>query len=124
VPFVDPEVVRAAFSFTGEQKIDRRRGKLALKHAAEAWLPREIIHRPKASFSAPLRAWMAHELRPMVDDVLVNGELTSSGFLDRQGVKRLVEDERTGREDRSKQLWQLLTLELWVRNARSLGVAG
>jgi asparagine synthase (glutamine-hydrolysing) len=60
----------------------------------------------------------------MVDDVLVNGELTSSGFLDRQGVKRLVEDERTGREDRSKQLWQLLTLELWVRNARSLGVAG
>ena len=124
VPFVDPEVVRAAFSFTGEQKIDGRRGKLALKHAAEAWLPREIIHRPKASFSAPLRAWMAHELRPMVDDILVNGELTSSGFLDRQGVMRLVEDERTGREDRSKQLWQLLTLELWVRNARSLGVAG
>jgi asparagine synthase (glutamine-hydrolysing) len=124
VPFVDPDVVRAAFSFTGEQKIHRRRGKLALKQAAEAWLPREIIHRPKASFSAPLRAWMSHELRPMVDDVLVNGELTSSGFLDRQGVKRLVNDERTGREDRSKQLWQLLTLELWVRNARSLGVAG
>jgi len=123
VPFVDPEVVRAAFSFAGREKIDGRRGKVALKRAAEAWLPSEIVNRPKASFSAPLRAWMAHELRPMVDEVLVRGELTSSGFLDRQGVERLVADERSGRQDRSKQLWQLLTLELWVRNARSLGVA-
>ena len=77
VPFVDPEVVRAAFSLTGIGKIRDRRQKVALKEAAEAWLPREIVNRPKASFSAPLRAWMAHELRPVVDDVLVNGELVS-----------------------------------------------
>ncbi|MGA8682743.1 MAG: asparagine synthase (glutamine-hydrolyzing) [Acidimicrobiales bacterium] len=123
VPFVDPEVVRAAFSFSGREKIARREGKLSLKKAAEAWLPDEIIHRPKASFSAPLRAWMAHDLRPMVDDMLLSGELVSSGFLNRSALDRLVADDRSGREDRSKQLWQLLSMELWIRNIGAHGVA-
>ncbi len=122
VPFVDPDVVRAAFSFGGPQKVSGRKGKLPLKRAAEAWLPEEIIHRPKASFGAPLRAWMAHDLSSMVDDVLLSGELVSSGFLDRRPLERLVADDRSGREDRSKQLWQLLTMELWVRNMGAQGV--
>jgi hypothetical protein len=37
---------------------------------------------------------------------------------------RLISDEQVGREDHAKQVWQLLTLELWYRNMRSLGVAG
>src|SRR6516162_8964333 len=54
VPFVDPLVASAAFSIAGSDKIRHRQGKVALKRAAENWLPREIVYRPKASFSAPL----------------------------------------------------------------------
>lgn len=122
-PFVDPEVVRAAFSIPGQDKIHGRQGKLALKRAAEAWLPKEIIYRPKASFSAPLRAWIGNDLRELVDDVLLNGELVGSGFLQQQAVARLVADERAGREDYSKQIWQLLTLETWCRHLGALGVS-
>jgi asparagine synthase (glutamine-hydrolysing) len=122
-PFVDPEVVRAAFSIPGNEKIHGRQGKLALKRAAEAWLPKEIIYRPKASFSAPLRAWVRNDLRELVDDVLLRGELVGSGFLQQEAVARLVEDERAGREDYSKQIWQLLTLETWCRHLRALGVS-
>ncbi|MEV6270450.1 asparagine synthase (glutamine-hydrolyzing) [Kribbella sp. NPDC051936] len=121
-PFVDPVVARAAFSIPGAEKIHRRVGKLALKKAAEAWLPKEIIYRPKASFSAPLRAWVRNDLRELVDDVLLCGELVGSGFLRQAAVQKLVDDERAGREDYSKQIWQLLTLETWTRNMRSLGV--
>jgi asparagine synthase (glutamine-hydrolysing) len=122
VPFVDPFVFRAAFSLKGAEKVHGRTGKLALKKAALEWLPREIVHRPKASFSAPLRAWIGHDLREIIDDVLVRGELVSSGFLRGAGVTQLIDEERTGREDRSKQIWQLLTLELWYRQTRSAGV--
>ncbi len=121
-PFVDPIVARAAFSIPGREKIHRRQSKLALKKAAEAWLPKEIIYRPKASFSAPLRAWVRNDLRELVDDVLLRGELVGSGFLQQSAVQRLVDDERAGREDYSKQIWQLLTLETWTRHMRSLGV--
>ncbi len=124
VPFVDVAVVRAAFSFPGSAKIVGRRGKMPLKKAAEEWLPQEIVHRPKGLFSAPLRAWVARDLRPLVDDVVLSGELVGSGFLQRDAVKRLVAEDRSGREDHSKQIWQLLSLELWCRQTRAAGVAG
>jgi asparagine synthase (glutamine-hydrolysing) len=123
VPFVDVEVFRAAFSLGGKEKISGRNGKIALKRAAETWLPHEIIHRPKASFSAPLRAWVTRDLRHVIDDSLIGGELVGMGFLQRRAVTALVEDDRSGREDRSKQIWQLLTLELWYRQTRRAGVA-
>jgi asparagine synthase (glutamine-hydrolysing) len=123
VPFVDPLVARAAFSIGGSAKIRRRQGKVALKEAALSWLPREIAYRPKASFSAPLRAWVRGDLQEVINDVLVGGELVQSGMIRQDALLRLVREENDGREDRSKQIWQLLTLELWHRHARSLGVA-
>lgn len=122
VPFVDPVVAAAAFSLPPSAKLRGRTTKAALKEAAEAWLPDDIIRRPKASFGAPLRAWIGRDLRDTVDDELLNGELVASGLLRRQPLERLVADERSGRVDRSKQIWQLLTTELWWRQARANGV--
>ena len=122
VPYVDPVVAAAAFSIDGRAKIRRREGKVALKRAASQWLPDEIVHRPKASFSAPLRAWVRGDLHEVIQDVLVSGELVSSGMIRRDALLQLISDEQAGREDRSKQIWQLLTLELWYRNVQSLGV--
>ncbi len=123
VPFVDPMVFQAAFSLAGEQKVRGRTQKAALKEAALAWLPAEIVHRPKASFSAPLRAWISHDLRGLIDEKLVRGELVDAGFLQRGPLEALIADDRNGREDRSKQIWQLLTLEIWYTQMRAAGVA-
>jgi asparagine synthase (glutamine-hydrolysing) len=122
VPFVDPLVALAAFTIGGHDKIRGRQGKVALKQAAESWLPREIVYRPKASFSVPLRAWVRNDLRELINDSLVRGELVGSGVIRADPLRRLISDEQAGREDHAKQIWQLLTLELWYRNVRSLGV--
>ena len=53
VPFVDPTVVAAAFSIPGPTKIRGRTGKAALKEAAAAWLPQEIVHRPEGVVQRP-----------------------------------------------------------------------
>ena len=42
-----------------------------------------MVNRPKASFGAPLRAWVTNDLGPLIDDVLLNGQLVASGFLRR-----------------------------------------
>ena len=123
VPFVDPYVFRAALSFRGSQKIKGRTQKVPLRAVAEEWLPRDVVDRPKASFGAPLRAWVTNELGPLIDDVLVDGELVSSGFLRRPPLRQMVIDQRSGRRDQSKQLWQLLSMELWYRGALAAGVA-
>jgi asparagine synthase (glutamine-hydrolysing) len=123
VPFVDPVVFSAAFSLPASDRIRGRVQKAALRDVAREWLPDEIIDRPKASFGAPLRAWVSNDLRELVDDVLVGGELVGSGFLRPEPLRRLVDNQRAGRRDEAKQVWQLLSLELWYRNARAAGVA-
>ena len=123
VPFVDKVVAEAAFTIAGRDKIRGRTQKAVLKDAAENWLPHEIVHRPKASFGAPLRAWVRNDLKDLIGDVLVGGELVQAGMLRRQELLRLIGDEQAGREDCAKQIWQLLSMELWYRQARAAGVA-
>jgi asparagine synthase (glutamine-hydrolysing) len=122
VPFVDPLVAQAAFALPASTKIRGRTTKVALKAAAAAWLPPEIIERPKASFGVPLRAWVSRDLRQMVDDQLLTGVLVSTGFVRREPLRQLIAQDRAGREDRAKEIWQLLTLEEWCRQASALGV--
>jgi asparagine synthase (glutamine-hydrolysing) len=123
VPFVDRVVAEAAFTIAGKDKIRGRVQKAALKDAAENWLPREIVHRPKASFGAPLRAWVRNDLKELINDVLVGGELVQLGLIRREPLLRLIADERAGRDDNAKQIWQLLSMELWYRQVRAAGVA-
>jgi len=115
VPYVDREVVAAAFSISGKRKIEGNETKAVLKKAAEAWLPKEIIYRPKGVFSAPLRAWIRRDLRDMVEDLLMNGDMVKSGFVNAPYLRKMVDDDRAGTADRSKEIWQLMTLESWLR---------
>lgn len=121
VPFVDVDVVKAAFSIPGHRKIVGRQGKVALKQAASSILPREIVYRPKGLFSAPLRAWMSRDLAPLVHEVVNDGVLVSSGFFQREALQRLVAEDASGQQDRSKHLWHILTLEYWYRSATAAG---
>ena len=115
VPYVDKEVAAAAFAIPGSAKIVGRERKAILKQAAEAWLPREIVYRPKGLFSAPLRAWIRRDLTDMVEDLVAGGTIVTSGLVDKQMVRTMIDDDRRGAADRSKEIWQLLTLELWYR---------
>jgi asparagine synthase (glutamine-hydrolysing) len=116
VPFVDRDVVAAALAIPGTAKIRGRRTKAVLKDAARPLLPSDIVSRPKAPFSAPLRAWIRRDLREMVDDCVAGGALVNSGLLDRQSVRAMIDDDRRGVADRSKEIWHLLTLEAWYQN--------
>ncbi|HSF23206.1 MAG TPA: asparagine synthase-related protein, partial [Blastocatellia bacterium] len=90
-------------------------GKYILKRAAEAWLPPEIINRRKAGFSAPIRAWLVRDLREMVEDLLSESNIKRRGYFEYGFVRRLIDQNLTGREDNSLKVFQLLTLELWHR---------
>jgi asparagine synthase (glutamine-hydrolysing) len=124
VPFVDPVVFRAAFSLSGEHKVEMRSGerRTALKQAGRVWLPERAASRPGGASSAPLRTWVSRDLRDMVDDVLSAGELVTTGFIQDKALGTLISEDRAGREDNSTQIWQLLNLELWYRHVCEAGV--
>jgi asparagine synthase (glutamine-hydrolysing) len=66
-------------------------------------------------FSAPLRAWIRRDLKEMVEDLLMQGTMVKSGFVNGAYLRRMVDDDRAGTADRSKEIWQLMTLESWLR---------
>ena len=115
VPLLDHELVEMAAHIPARLKLKGLTRKYVLKRAAEAWLPREVVYRKKAGFSAPLRAWLARDLREMVGDLLSEANVRRRGYFDYAVVRRLIDDTRSGREDNNLKIFQLLTLELWHR---------
>jgi asparagine synthase (glutamine-hydrolysing) len=85
-------------------------------------LPGEVLRQPKAGFAAPVDYWLANDLREMVDDLLSETNVRSRGLLRPHAVRRFVDEHRSGREDWSMQIWQLLTLENWMRVFLDAGV--
>jgi asparagine synthase (glutamine-hydrolysing) len=67
---------------------------------------------------AAYSAYVRNDLRAVMNDVLARGELVGFGMI-RAGV---LAYERARRKD-ARQIWQLLTMEPWYRNVRSMGVA-
>ena len=77
-------------------------------------LPAEVLRQPKAGFGAPVDYWLAHELAPMVDELLSAARLRDRGMFQPEAVRSLVQQHRSGAQDWSMQIWQLLTLEIWM----------
>lgn len=115
VPFIDKLVIAEAMQVPGALKIKKGISKYILKRAAEKYLPKNIIYRPKASFGAPIRSWISDELRPMVDDLLSEKNVSKRGFFNYRFIKKMIDDDRRGVQDNAYQIYQLITLELWCR---------
>ena len=78
-------------------------------------LPDEVLRQPKAGFAAPVDYWLAHDLRPLVDDLLSESQVKRRGLFRPEAVRDYVDEHRRGAEDWSMQIWQLLTLEIWMQ---------
>lgn len=115
VPYIDRELISMAMSIPGKWKFYRRKSKYILKKAAEHFLPSNIIYRKKASFGAPIRSWISKDLKGMVDDLLSPENIEKRGILNNDFVQRMIQEDRTGKNDYAYQIYQLLTLEMWFR---------
>jgi asparagine synthase (glutamine-hydrolysing) len=115
VPFLDTDLVEHAARIPPHLKQRGLAGKWVLKKAMEPHLPRDVIHRPKTGFGAPVRRWMRHDLRPMLDDLLCPETLSKRRLFDPAAVRRLIEDNDSGRVDASYTLLSVACIELWCR---------
>ena len=116
VPFLDNDLVRLANALPAHVKQRGRHGKWVLKKAIERHLPSEIVHRPKAGFGAPLRRWLQHDLRELVDDTLSGATVDRRGLFDPVAVATLIADDRAGRVDAAYTILGLMCIEIWCRH--------
>ncbi len=115
VPLLDLELIDYAVRIPPGLKQRGRVGKYIFKKAMEPYLPRDVIYRPKSGFGAPVRRWLRHELKDMVDDVLSADSLRRRGLFEPRAVQALVRQDREGRIDAAYTIFALMCMELWCR---------
>lgn len=119
VPFLDRELAEfVAWNVPPGLKLKgwfRPVTKYIFRKAMREVLPREVLAQPKAAFAAPIDYWLANELREMTDDLLCESRLRQRAVFRPEAVRNFVNEHRHGKQDWSMQIWQFLTLELWMQ---------
>jgi asparagine synthase (glutamine-hydrolysing) len=119
VPFLDRELAEfVAWNVPPKLKLKgflRPTTKHIFREAMRDVLPDEVLKQPKAGFAAPVDYWLSHDLREMVDDLLSESRVRQRGLFRHEAVSAYVHEHRRGKHDWSMQVWQFLTLELWMQ---------
>ncbi|HXK21911.1 MAG TPA: asparagine synthase (glutamine-hydrolyzing) [Myxococcota bacterium] len=109
VPFLDHELVEAAFSIDAGVLFAAGERKSLLKRVASGWLPADILSGRKKGFGAPIESWMQEGLAPRARSLLEGGVLVSHGLLARDPVRDTLAGGNAAR------VWLLFAAELWAR---------
>ena len=116
-PLLDYRVQEYAARLPARLKLRRGTLKWPLRELARRrGLPDEIVNRRKAGFGIPIGEWFRGDLRPWIEDVLLDGRTTERGLLQQPEVERLLSDHLQMRADNTALLWNLAMLELWHRS--------
>jgi asparagine synthase (glutamine-hydrolysing) len=115
VPLLDLELLPFIVRIPPGFKRRGSQGKYILRKAMEPYLPRDVIYRQKTGFGAPLRRWLRHELREMVEEMLSEKALKERGLFRPQAVHALMVQDRQGKVDAAYTIFALLCIEIWCR---------
>ncbi|HZQ17413.1 MAG TPA: asparagine synthase (glutamine-hydrolyzing) [Terriglobales bacterium] len=120
VPFLDRELAEfVAWNVPPRMKLKgclKPMTKHIFREAMANVLPGEVLRQPKAGFAAPIDYWLANELKEMIGDLFTESRIKDRGLFCPYQVQRLIQEHHSGKQDWSMQIWQLLTLELWMQN--------
>jgi asparagine synthase (glutamine-hydrolysing) len=114
-PLLDHRLFELAARLPDGAKIRRGTGKYLLRQVAKTLLPKELLRRPKRGFSVPLDRWLREDMAGFTKEVLCDSKTKGRRLFDQEVVRELMEDHQSGRVARGRELWLLLTIELWQR---------
>ncbi|MFY9726823.1 MAG: asparagine synthase (glutamine-hydrolyzing) [Bryobacteraceae bacterium] len=114
VPLLDHKVLEFAAALPTDLKVRGFTTKYLAKRALGGRVPKSILDRRKAGFPVPYESWLRKELRGWVHEVLLDRTTTNRGYFETPAVRELVARDEAG-GGYSKEIFSLLTLELWHR---------
>ena len=115
VPLLDHPLIEWAARLPDRFKVRGLSGKVLLKRLARHLVPPEVVDRRKVGFTVPLAPWFRGPLRALLRDTLLSPACLGRGYYDAHVLRVYIDEHLEGRRDRSRELWTLLTLELWHR---------
>ncbi len=113
VPILDIEVVRFVESLPRHMRLGWQRTKIVHKIAATRLLPSELTNRPKLGFQVPVGDWLRGSWKDVAQAHLFDHSSELGSILDVGAVRSIWDQHQSGRRDRTRQLFALLSLAIW-----------
>jgi asparagine synthase (glutamine-hydrolysing) len=110
VPFLEPELVRFAYSLPPRYKLHEGLHKVVLKRAIADVVPEWVLNRPKQGFAAPVEQWLDAKV-----GILLRGLMKDEGiqrYFDTRAIEAALASGWL-RDLRRFQLWPVLNFALW-----------
>ena len=120
VPYLDFELVEFANRLPIRYKMKGKTTKYLLRKVAEKYLPMDVIYRPKTGFGAPIRTWIREDLKNQLDLFSTDSILIKKGILNSTAVKKLIDNDNSGKIDASYTILGLLAIDSWYNQFLSL----
>ncbi len=114
-PFLDSKIVDFALSLPHSLKIKKFKTKYILRHIASKFFSKNIFKRPKKGFGLPISEWLRKDLKPILNEYLSKENIEKYEIFNYEEIKRLIDDHVQGKIERRKELWNLLTLHIWLK---------
>jgi asparagine synthase (glutamine-hydrolysing) len=114
VPLLDHRVVAFALGLPRDLKVRAGVSKWLLRQVLYRHVPPELVERPKKGFSVPLASWLRGPLREWAEHLLDRRRLRSQGLFEAQPIRGMWHAHRTGRQDWSTVLWNVLMFQSWL----------
>jgi asparagine synthase (glutamine-hydrolysing) len=116
VPYLDSRVVEFALQAPDGDKLRFGKGKWLVRRALADFVPPLVLRRKKAGFPVPLTAWVFHEWRDFILSTLLDANACTHGLYNVKKIEQLMNSPTKAQGRAARQLWALLTLELWYRH--------
>jgi asparagine synthase (glutamine-hydrolysing) len=110
-PLLDHRLMEFAGRLPIGQRIHGNSGKYIMKKAMEAYLPEDILYRPKMGFVTPISAWFRGPLAGEATAIAGGSALARTGWFDLKALAKVAADHKSGLSDNGRLLWQLLMLD-------------
>ena len=115
MPLLDHDLAEFAARLPESLKARPRRTKVVVREVARRRLPESLLHRKKIGFAVPIASWFRGGLGDALERMALGAARREEPLVPPETTRLALGLHRAGRYDLGKELWSLLTLEIWAR---------
>ncbi|MBX2932309.1 MAG: asparagine synthase (glutamine-hydrolyzing) [Chitinophagaceae bacterium] len=113
VPLLDNDMIDFSTAMTFKECLINNTGKVNLKKLLASKTNDDLVYKPKKGFDIPMNKWLKETLYKEVEEKLYNLPTELKIYFKESGIKKILQEHKTGIREHTWLIWALYTLTLW-----------
>ncbi|HCT65521.1 MAG TPA: asparagine synthase (glutamine-hydrolyzing) [Lachnospiraceae bacterium] len=112
VPFLDKEVFNVARKLPKKFKVTKQNTKVAMRAAANKYVPDMVAEKKKLGFPVPIRIWLKEDKYYNIIKSAFESNAAKE-FFNTNRIMKFLDDHKNGKEDNSRKIWTIYMFLVW-----------